>query len=287
MPRKKQIHSIETKLPELDFNYEILAEYANVYFWSVDETGRILYVNECMCSALGYSKQELANITAFELAPEYNSDGVYQWNRIDEVLQNPSNPPVRNFELRCKNGSSLWLELRTKVYILPKTKKHYSVTIGIDTSERRIRTQEFNTLHSHLFLSVFLNDALEKSISFSEVSQYAEALSINLIAPIACLFLLPRSEPCLGGKEQSNSTAWKLWAIPCLQKLIPEKKSVLWDSRGGLALLFSLSSVTNIDQELTSIVTNISETVQKFDSADTLILGVSDIWKNPESISVP
>ena len=274
-------------LPVTNINYEVLMEYANTYFWSVDETGTILYANEYLCTALGYSKQELIGASAFNFVPEYNSNGDYQWNRIEEVLQNPENPPVRKFELRCKNGDPLWLELRAKVFVMQKTNKRYSVTIGLDISHQFKQEQEFKNIHSHLFLSVFFNNALEKDFSFAEVANYADALKIELRAPIVCLFFQTHPGFFFQSELQPNNPNWKQGALKGMRSAIGQSNAVMWDSREGIAALVSLSTDHAVDEQLTTLVGKITEELKKQDFSSRAVLGVSDVWLKPKNILTP
>ena len=78
----------------------------------------------------------------YDYVPKYNADGVYQWDRIEEVLKHPTDPPVRYYELRCKNGNPLWVELHAKVLTMPKTNKLYSICVAVDITDRRTLGRE-------------------------------------------------------------------------------------------------------------------------------------------------
>ena len=76
-----------------------------------DETGRYVAVNSAACDLLGYSRSELLNLTAHELAPD---EAVA--DRFAEIAQDRqlSGTTV----LRHKNGSEVpieWRAARTKV----------------------------------------------------------------------------------------------------------------------------------------------------------------------------
>ena len=284
---KREKQSQIPTLPAANINYEVLMEYANTYFWSIDETGTILYANECLCAALGYSKQELIGSTAYNLVPEYNSNGNYQWDRIDEVLQNPENPPVRKFELRCKNGDSLWLELRAKLFVMQNTNKRYTITIGLDISHQFRQEQEFKNIHSHLFLSVFFNNALEKDFSFTEVVNYAAALKIELRAPIVCLFFQTHPGFFFQSEVQPNNPDWKQGALKVMRSAVGQSNAAVWDSREGIAALVSLSTEQAVEEQITILVGKISEELKKQDISSRAVLGVSDVCPKPKNISTP
>ena len=284
--RKKKIEA-NIPVPVVDLNYEILTEYANIFFWSINEDGIILFINDCFAEALGYTKQELVGTHAYKLAPEYNSDGIYQWDRIDEVKNNPLNPPVRIFELRCKKGGALWIELRPRVLVMPATKKFYSIAVGIDVSERRKMEQKLKHIHTDISLSVFFNNALEKRYSFSEICHYTAAIDIELLTPIVCLFLQPQSIIFPPDEQQQLMVQWKQKALQCLQPALAQNNVVMWDRRDGIAALVSLTPEQAADHVFSAFEWQISEEIAKREFPMQMVLGVSDVWITPQNISAP
>jgi PAS domain S-box-containing protein len=274
-------------MPIVNFENEMIAQNNNVYISSVDGSGIVQYVSENYCAALGYSQEELIGTHLFNYLLETNSDGLYQWNRIDEVKQNLLDPPARDVEIRCKNGDSLWLESRTRILSPPDTNVIFTISAGIDISARRRMEKELNKIHSHLSLSVFFNNALENKHSFTEIANYATELNIRLAAPIVFLLLQPRYSFTWQQKDPSLDPEWKQWAIPAMNAIIPENNAAVWDCQEGIAILASFNAESSIDSQIESLIENILQELQKHDFAEQTTLGVSDIWHNPTNISEP
>ncbi len=271
-------------LPIVNFNDEMRTQKNNVYISSVDGSGIVQYVSENYCAALGYSQEEVLGTHLFDHLPETNSDGIYQWNRIDEIKKSLLTPPVRDMEVRCKNGDSLWLEQRTKILSIPGTNIIFSISAGIDISARRKMEKELNKIHSHISLSAFFNNAIECSHSFKEIASYAAELNIRLTAPIVVLFLQPRSSLA---PEQEGSTEWKLWAIPAIHSVVPANNAAVWDCQEGIAILASFPVESSVESQVEALIENILQELQKHDFADKTTLGVSGIWLTPFNISEP
>lgn len=274
-------------LPILDFENEMIAQSNNVYISSVDGSGIVQYVSENYCAALGYRQEEVIGTHLFDHLIETNSDGIYQWNRIDEVKYNLLHPPVRDVEIRCKNGDSLWLESRSKILSIPSTNIIYTISVGIDITDRRKMVKELNKIHSHLSLSVFLNNAIECNHAFSEISNYAAEMNIRLKAPIVFLLLQPRFSLTWHPKDSSLDPEWKQWAMPAINSVVPANNTAVWDCQEGVAILAYFNAESSIDSQVETLIENILQELQKHDFADKTSLGISDIWLNPTNISEP
>jgi len=274
-------------LPIINFNNEMLAQNNNVYISSLDGSGIVQYVSENFCTALGYSQEELLGTHLFSYLLETNSDGIYQWNRIEEVKHNLLNPPVRDVEIRCKNGDSLWLESRTRILNIPSTNTIFTLSVGIDISARRKMEAALNNIQSHLSMSVFFNNAIESNHSFTEIANYAAELNIRLTAPIVFLLLQPRVVFSFQKNDPPLHAEWKQWALPAMNSIVPENSTVVWDCQEGIAILASFSVESAIDSQVTVLIESMLQELQKYNFAEQMTLGISDIWLNPPNLSEP
>lgn len=279
--RKKKTASI----PVASFDYELFAEYQNIYFTSVDEKGTIHYVNDCLCKALGYTKQEVIGAHAYQFIREYNSHGAYQWNRIEEVVSNPAAPPIHTLELRCKNGSSLWVEMRERFFVMPGANLLYSVGIGLDVSAQHLHEQTLDKIHSLQCLSAFFNNAITKNFSFEEFASYAESQNLSLSVPFFCLFQKPQSDFNCKDAEHSDHAGWKSWSLPALHAACITHQAIVWDSREGIAALVSLKPDQNGAHQIQALLSRISDENKKHPQDRDTITGISDIRTIPASIA--
>ena len=271
-------------IPVASLDYELFAEYQNTYFTSVDEKGTIYYVNDCLCKALGYTKQELIGAHAYQFIKEYNSKGEYQWNRINEVVSNPVSPPIHTLELRCKNGGSLWVEMRERFFLMPGTNLLYSVGIGIDVSAQRLQEQTMEKIHSFQCLSAFINNAIAKNFPFEECASYAASQNLVLSVPFFCVFQKPQSACSFSIADRSDHADWKSWALPALHLACSKSQAIVWDCREGIAALVSLASGQTAEEQLHALASRMSEEINKHPWNCNTVAGISDVWKKSSHI---
>ena len=275
-------------LPELRPNFEAFSEYLSAYFSCVDETGIIYYVNLAFAKALGYKQQELVGRHAYEIIREYNSDGIFQWNRIEEVLANPVSPPMRELELCCKNGTSLWVEMRERLWTLPEKPLRYSLAISIDVTSRRNNLDDTKQLQAFHFVSAFMNNAVKRNFEFAEVSRYLESTGIEIKTPFVALFLKPNLPlPCSPIKT-GLTIDWNRWVIPVVNFVAADHHKVLWEAPQGLALLLGLAPDVSVDDQINAVIADIIKQLKTLKDLAEMVVGVSDVWKDPScTIATP
>jgi PAS domain S-box-containing protein len=275
-------------LPDLIPNFEGFSEYLSSYFSCVDENGCIYYVNRAFSEALGYKQKELIGKHAYEIVREYNSDGVFQWNRIEEVLSNPASPPTRELELCRKNGTSLWVELREKLWQVKGTQLRYSLAISIDVTEQHQQQARTQEIQQFQLISSFMNNAIKKEFECVEVVQYLKASSIEINAPFAVIYLKPHlNMPCSPQKAELTKD-WKQWIIPIAHCFSANHNSVLWENSRGLFLLLSLTSDILADNQVNVFLDNITHHLNPLNGFAKILAGVSDVCQDLSCvISIP
>lgn len=270
-----------------DSSYEFLAENDDVFIASVDSDGIIRHVNEVLCSALGRNKQDLIGLHVYQVIPEYDSKGNFQWNRVENVVKSPKAPSLWEMELRNQKGEPLWIEWRTFVLKSPQTGKLYSIDIGTNISDRRCAEEKVDNAYYQHYRSEIFNNAVEKKLPFAAVCEQVATIHRTISAPLVCLVLNPYSS--INGKKviETSNADWKSRAIQSISAATPTYNQIMWHCRNGVAILVSLSPSQNFDDQITALTSKISDVLQNQDSNIKPMLGVSEVFLQPENITVP
>jgi len=152
----------------------------------IDENGRFLYVNNAVCSALGYSKEELTQMKIFDIDPRM-TDEIWpeQWNKTidkrDYVFETIH---------KSKNGKIIPVEISVSAMNIDGKVFHCSFIR--DITERKMIEKErendnylFRTLIDNLPNAVFVKDKnyrkiLYNSLHQSYVAYHLKSLGIEL-----------------------------------------------------------------------------------------------------------
>ena len=274
-------------LPVMTGDFESFAEHLNTYFVAVDEKGIVQYINSAYAKALGYKKTELIGRHIYEFLLEYNSDGEYQWNRIPEAMGNTADIPLRTQEIRCKNGDTIWVESRSKLGMLAE--KNIRIAYGsiIDVTEQKRRIAADKQNYQFASISAFINNAVKNHYEFAELFQYLASIGITMKQPIVVfVFKKACSTPCATTNEE-KSNEWKRWTLPLINEAAAGQCQVIWETPVGLAMLLGLTSITDADDQINTIIAKISNQLQSAGNAAKILVGVSDTWDRPGSISTP
>ncbi|MCX6645831.1 MAG: PAS domain S-box protein [bacterium] len=80
----------------------------------VDVTGDFIYVNEKSCEALGYTREELLELSVMNIDPWYdNNEWPHHWKEVSSTA-----PDIFETRHRRKDGSTYPVQMRTKRYKL-------------------------------------------------------------------------------------------------------------------------------------------------------------------------
>jgi len=267
------------------FDYESIAENAHAFLSSTDNEGIIVYANDFLCSRLGYSKQEVLGSHAYQYISQFNIYGGFQWNRIQELLAHPKDRNIRTLELRCKNGELIWIEWRDTIMTDSVTGVSHAISVGIEVTSTHLAKWELKNLSICKNPSVIFNIALKSNIPFTEVCRYAHILNIEISTPLVCCLLnSPRTLP---DKNQIDIASWALQVTKIMNEALSEGNKVVWKSADGIALLVFLRNATDPETQVKNIINNIFAALKKEKSFVKTPLGISDIFFEPENISIP
>jgi len=97
----------EEALRESEIRYRNLVEFAPAGIYEVDfTTGRFIEINDAMCQILGYTREELLGLTAFDIL---DRDGIERFAARIKLVQ-AGRPPETDVEyrVRAKDGRMIW-----------------------------------------------------------------------------------------------------------------------------------------------------------------------------------
>lgn len=80
-----------------------------------EETGQILNVNRKVCTDLGYTREELLNMTIFELDTTFSDGDIEKWRQHRQNIKERGGGTIESFH-KCKDGSVIPVEV-TITYI--------------------------------------------------------------------------------------------------------------------------------------------------------------------------
>jgi len=101
------------------------------YVLFVDSEARLFYVNEAACQTLGYSKEELLNMTLHDIAPDFP---VTAWDRHWEELRQKGSFTMESVH-RTKDGQDISVEIA--VNYLKFNGKEYNCALVRDIRDRK------------------------------------------------------------------------------------------------------------------------------------------------------
>ena len=151
---------------------------ASIGIYRVGDDGRILNVNERAAQILGYSLEELASLSVFDIDPRVDRD---IWNRIWARLSAGIEDVFETFH-RHKDGSDVPIELTSKM--LEYDGQHFAIAFVQDISERIKVQKEAQQFEEALYqaqkieaigtlaggIAHDFNNILSAVIGFSELS---------------------------------------------------------------------------------------------------------------------
>jgi len=131
----------ENALQASEKRFRLLVENAGDAFFLHDENGQIIDVNQQTCSSLGYSRQEILEMTVDDISLDYNPE------QVKELLINMKQAGIITVEdhHRRKDGSSFPVELR-----LCHTEQEGGVVIALArdiTDRKQAEAKLHNALH--------------------------------------------------------------------------------------------------------------------------------------------
>lgn len=129
----------EAALRESEEMHRLFFEMGAVGMVYVGTDGRLLRVNERYCEITGYSRQELAQTTVFELT--HPEDRQKERERFNAHARGERPVCVHEKRYVCKDGSARWVHLTARMICESDGRPRHSIATIEDITERK-RTEE-------------------------------------------------------------------------------------------------------------------------------------------------
>lgn len=166
---------IEQKLSFVEHGVEYAADGA---FWLELNGARFVYVNSKACKSLGYTREELLNMTVFDIDPDFSKEGFPEYMKVFRKEKNLI------FETRHqrKDGTIFPVEINSHYVVYEG--KEYSVAFSRDITERK---KADLLIHGHTQILEMLGTGKELTEILNTITQFGEALCEDLVCAILLL----------------------------------------------------------------------------------------------------
>ncbi len=143
---------LEAELIQTRHEAELLIQYTPTAIYEIELQGlRLITVNDAMCQATGYSREELLAINPFDLLDEASKKTFQE--RIQKTFSGEPFDSSVEYKIKTKDGREIWTVLHTSIQY--RDGKPYSAfVIAHDITERK-RTEEALTTHQSLLETIF------------------------------------------------------------------------------------------------------------------------------------
>jgi PAS domain S-box-containing protein len=160
----------EEALRESEKHYRLLAENATDVIWTMDTNLRFTYVSPSVTRLRGYTVQEVMGQTVKEMLTPASLQVVKKAIAAEETIEESkekdlSRSPTVEVEQTCKDGSTVWTEVKFAILRDPDGQAIGSLGISRDITERKRAEEALNCLYG---ISVLVD---KPSISLQEILQ--------------------------------------------------------------------------------------------------------------------
>ncbi len=131
---KSRHHRVQTAdvHPALDLAvFRQMADMCNDAFYLCDEEGRFLYVNDRSSSSIGYSREELLEMSVSDINPDFPRE------RLAEFVRQLRLGPIPPFETRSRRKDGTMMPIEVSIAHIEMDGANYMFGVVRDISERK------------------------------------------------------------------------------------------------------------------------------------------------------
>lgn len=145
---KIKLKLAEYALRESDEKYQLTFECASIGIAHLAPNGQWLEVNQRVCQMLGYSKEELLELTFQDVT--YSEDLPADLLNLAHALK--ENLPGYSMEKRYikKDGTIFWIHLSVSIIRYPSGRLKYFISVIEDINERKTYEEKLKALNESL-----------------------------------------------------------------------------------------------------------------------------------------
>jgi diguanylate cyclase (GGDEF)-like protein/PAS domain S-box-containing protein len=138
---------LEAQLHESEDRYSSTVELAAVGIAHVERGGRFIWANRQLCAMLGYSKEELRDLTVFDIShPEDTHITDEHREKLHAGLIGSLRSEKRYVR---KNGAVIWVRITTTLKRSKEGGPLYDISIVEDISDRKVAEERIQYLATH------------------------------------------------------------------------------------------------------------------------------------------
>jgi PAS domain S-box-containing protein len=194
----------------LRFTQFAIDHSADSTIWLTKETSQVIYVNDAACNMLGYSREELLSLTAFDIDPNVP---LADWQRNFEILKNQGSI---QFESAYKTKSGEMIPVEVTANYVEFAGQIYNCAFIRDITERKqaeetlIESEErFRSLSEAAFEGIMIHDQgviLNANQAFADLFSYRSPEDLIWKDGLDALPFAPESRELIRGNLSSGLT---------------------------------------------------------------------------------
>ena len=126
----------EKALRESEERYRAAFDLAPVGVAHLNPEGRYILVNQSFCQMLGYSRQELEKLTAYDVTHPDDRETAHAWNK--KIIDGEVNGHSREKRYLHKDGSTVWAHIAVSAVWDSSGRLKYVIGVVQDITERKL-----------------------------------------------------------------------------------------------------------------------------------------------------
>jgi PAS domain S-box-containing protein len=227
----------EAPLPSEQKRRDLIND-AQIIMMNIDETGRIVFINEFGANSFGYQSSELIDqLFKDTLLPEFESTGRNLWDFFKDLFCNQENCKQVVCEATKKDGRRVWIEWINCFRTNAVTGRTDVVSVGIDITARRRAEALAKTMYERRRRDKMLDDVIENRITEEEFFSLAEEGGFPMASPlVCCMVVLDCSEDRLALLKK-DSEEWQAWVDTATDLIYARLGGLAWHTEQGIIVL--------------------------------------------------
>lgn len=218
--------------------YRDIVENTEIIIMQVDETGRILFVNEFGSLFFGYQPSELlASSFNDTLLPEYESTGRNLWELFKNVFANPASSKQVVGEAVKKDGRRVWIEWINHFQQDIMTGEVTVLTVGVDiTARRRAVVSERKKVERRQRDRLF-DDMIASRITEADFFRIVEESGFRLEPPFVCYMVVFNTTDNQLTLLKKDFEEWHAWVDTVIDLIYVRLGGLAWHTDHGIVIL--------------------------------------------------